>query len=255
MEGGNPVVEQFLDKVCSLFERHLKSNLIGVYLHGSLAMGCFQPQKSDVDILVIVKEKLSKEKKKGLIQDILQLEDYNLEMSVLVEKDIIDFKHPSPFELHYSQVHRDRYLQDPDYLCGDTVDPDLAAHLVVTYERGICLSGKPVKSVFKKIDRSYYIQSIVFDIDNSVQEIIYNPVYYILNLCRVLYYLSEGVVSSKKEGGEWGEKMVPHEYKELISKALSQYINPKFSGFGVNDILLKEFATYMLQEIKSFELT
>ena len=28
-------------------------DLTGVYLHGSLAMGCFNPQKSDIDLMVV----------------------------------------------------------------------------------------------------------------------------------------------------------------------------------------------------------
>ena len=30
-------------------------NLLGVYLHGSAAMGCFNPKSSDLDLLVGVK--------------------------------------------------------------------------------------------------------------------------------------------------------------------------------------------------------
>ena len=28
-------------------------NLTGVYLHGSLAMGCFNPDKSDIDLIIV----------------------------------------------------------------------------------------------------------------------------------------------------------------------------------------------------------
>ena len=31
-----------------------QENLIGIYLHGSLAMGCFHPHHSDLDMLVLV---------------------------------------------------------------------------------------------------------------------------------------------------------------------------------------------------------
>ena len=37
----------------------LKENLVGIYLHGSLAMGCFNPQKSDIDLIIVVNEPLS----------------------------------------------------------------------------------------------------------------------------------------------------------------------------------------------------
>ncbi|MDD6156298.1 MAG: nucleotidyltransferase domain-containing protein [Lachnospiraceae bacterium] len=37
----------------------LGDNLTGVYLHGSAAMGCFNPEESDIDLLVVVKDALS----------------------------------------------------------------------------------------------------------------------------------------------------------------------------------------------------
>lgn len=47
----------------------LKDNLIGVYLHGSLAMGCFNPKLSDVDFIVVVERKLSVDEKKERIEE------------------------------------------------------------------------------------------------------------------------------------------------------------------------------------------
>ena len=54
----------------------LKDNLIGVYLHGSLAMGCFNPKLSDVDFIVVVERKLSVDEKKERIEE---LREYMLE--------------------------------------------------------------------------------------------------------------------------------------------------------------------------------
>ncbi|QQZ09911.1 aminoglycoside adenylyltransferase domain-containing protein [Heyndrickxia vini] len=245
-------VEKFLEKVCSLFNHQLSPNLVGVYLHGSLAMGCFQPEKSDVDVLVIVKEKLRTYQKINLIQDILALETYKLEMSILLERDLADFQFPTPFELHYSQMHRKRYLQEKDYLCANGVDSDLAAHLVITYERGICLYGKPVREVFHPINRKHYIQSIFNDVEDAVSEIVHQPDYLTLNLCRVLYFLSEGIVSSKKEGGEWGKKKVQDQYKPLVSHALTNYLG-EGSKQEWDPIFLQQFAAYMLKEISGYK--
>ncbi|MGN7761522.1 nucleotidyltransferase domain-containing protein [Paenibacillus sp. 22594] len=48
--------QALLDQVVAPFKEELKGNLLGIYLHGSLAMGCFNPLKSDVDFLVVVKK-------------------------------------------------------------------------------------------------------------------------------------------------------------------------------------------------------
>ena len=39
----------------------LGENLVGIYLHGSAAMGCFNDKKSDIDLLVVVKGEVSDE--------------------------------------------------------------------------------------------------------------------------------------------------------------------------------------------------
>ena len=37
----------------------LPNDLVGVYLHGSVAMGCFNPLKSDLDLIVVAERPLS----------------------------------------------------------------------------------------------------------------------------------------------------------------------------------------------------
>lgn len=44
------VYEDFLSRFTGMSRDTLGENLIGVYLHGSAAMGCFNPAKSDLDL-------------------------------------------------------------------------------------------------------------------------------------------------------------------------------------------------------------
>jgi predicted nucleotidyltransferase len=49
------VLNKLVDCSCHIFEK----KLTGVYLHGSIAMGCFNPRKSDIDILVVVEDAIT----------------------------------------------------------------------------------------------------------------------------------------------------------------------------------------------------
>ncbi len=51
--------QHVLDGVVTLTKRCFREQLTGIYLHGSLAMGCFQPEKSDIDLLVVIGNELS----------------------------------------------------------------------------------------------------------------------------------------------------------------------------------------------------
>ncbi len=84
------------------------------------------------------------------------------------------------------------------------VDKDLAAYVTVIYHRGKCLYGKEIKEVFEKVSKEFYFDSIWNDVKNAQEDIITNPTYMILNLCRVLAYKQSGLILSKKEGGHWG---------------------------------------------------
>ncbi|WP_313370569.1 aminoglycoside adenylyltransferase domain-containing protein [Sedimentibacter sp.] len=243
-------VNQLLDEIKYSYSDILQENLVGIYLHGSLAMNCFNPLLSDIDFIAVVKNKPFDKDLRDLVNFLLELTDdcpnKGFEMSVMTEKDTKNFKYPTPFILHYSDKYKSRYINQFDYICGDSTDVDLAAHITVIRERGICLIGKPIDEVFQQVPKRFYIDSIMNDVIDSKKEIIDNPIYYILNLCRVLCFLISGQICSKKEGGEWA-KLYLVKYCDVIESALNSYIYN--SEFNINNSSLIEFAEYMLNEI------
>ncbi|WP_102401782.1 aminoglycoside adenylyltransferase domain-containing protein [Haloimpatiens massiliensis] len=246
-------VENILDSIIESYHDILQDNLIGIYIHGSLAMNCFNPDVSDIDLLVVIKERINFNTKRQLIDILLKLSKKGphkgLEMSILLEDDVKHFRYPTPFILHYSNVHKEKYENDYSYMCEDGQDPDLAAHITVTIARGICIFGKSIKDVFEPVPPKYYFKSILYDVDNAKSQILNLPVYTILNLCRVLYYLKEGAICSKKEGGEWvySNVSLQKEYVDIIKEALSSYENT--TKFNYNPQSLVDFADFMLEKI------
>ncbi len=245
-------VQQILDRIITSYQEILKQNLMGIYLHGSLAMGCFNPASSDVDFLVVVKGKPVFKELRELVDVLLELSPNGpkkgFEMSVLLEDDVKNFKYPTHFVLHYSEAHQDRYETQPDYICGGFEDPDLAAHITLLRERGVSLAGKPIDEVFQAVPKKYYIESIMQDIISSREGILTTPVYYILNLCRVLSFLKDDKVRSKKEGGEWAEDSLPLRYRDVVRSALNEYCDSG-NTMSIESERLIDFADFMLRGI------
>ena len=152
-------IQAYVNEITKVFINEMKDNLVGVYLHGSLAMKCFNTDTSDVDMLVVCKFKMTNEEKKIIIQKLLILTQGNqnqLEMSIVLERYVKNFVYPTPFELHYFHP---TYLIDENYICGGEgfFDPNLAGHTEVTYHRGVTLSGEKIENIFKPINRQFYI--------------------------------------------------------------------------------------------------
>lgn len=246
--------QDLLDRFVQQSRDILDGRLVGVYLHGSAAMGCFHPQRSDIDLLVVVKDVLSNEWRRRYMDTVAALNRQapakGLELSVVRAGVCNPFVHPTPFELHFSIAHLDWYLSDPEDCIGKMrgTDRDLAAHVTVIRRRGIVLYGREIKEVFSEVSGADYFDSIWGDIENAEREITGNFMYLALNLCRVLAYKEEHAVLSKQEGGQWGLAHIPPRYAGLISAALAEYQAGRTAP--LDGPLAKEYAGYMLERIK-----
>ncbi len=228
--------------------------LVGIYLHGSAAMGCFHEKKSDVDWLVVVNSAIPKVIKRRYMDMVVELNEQapkkGMELSV-VRKDVCKpFVYPTPFELHFSIAHLEWYQTNPseyiDQMNG--LDKDLAAHVTIACHRGKCLYGKKMEDVFGKVCEEFYFDSIWNDIEHAEEEILANPVYMILNLCRVLAYREDKLILSKQEGGEWGIGNVPEKYHRLIRQTLDEYASDQSMKWDGD--CAREYAAYTLDRIK-----
>ena len=249
------VYRDLLEKFVSDSKEIFENNLTGIYLHGSAVMGCFQPGKSDIDLLLVVKEDISDEAKRQFMDMEVELNKQapakGLELSIIKEEFCNPFVYPTPFELHFSMAHLVWYQSNPqDYVEKmKGTDKDLAAHFTMTYHRGQVLYGKEIPEAFAPVPKEDYLDSIWCDIENAAEEIPENPMYLTLNICRVLAYVKEGLITSKQEGGEWGLKNVSRpEFGALIEAALKEYQSNVTMVF--DEAVAQEFAKYMLGEIK-----
>ena len=245
---------KILNIIVERYKSIIDKNLVGIYLHGSLAMGCYTTG-SDIDFIALVKKPMDIETKKAIIKSTMNLKDLpkkGIEISIVLEKHAKEFIYPTPFELHYSDSHKDRYISDSDYICGGFMDKDLAAHFTIIKHKGICLYGKSIEEAFSDVPKRYYIDSIISDVANAKEDIIENTVYITLNLCRVLYYMKENVICSKLDAGMWAKTMVPQQYRKIVEEAVEVYIN-KLGEMKCNLELLVKYADYMLVEIESYK--
>jgi len=246
-------IKEILSKISEEYNKILKKNLTGIYIHGSLAFQCFHWNKSDIDFLVVTKHAPSLEEKIHLIQTLLDIgpsaPPKGLEMSVVLERYCQNFIYPTPYELHFSNSYLEKCKSSVENYCMEMhgTDKDLAAHFTVTKAVGYTLCGKEIEAVFGNVPKLNYLDSIKYDIQDAQNEILDNPIYYILNLCRIYAFINEDFILSKAQGGIWGLKNLPPVYAPVIDAALKSYTDDR--EFTAERVLIKEFAEYMTKHI------
>ena len=246
-------VNELLTQIKTTFTHILHTKLTGVYLHGSLAFGCFTWETSDIDFLAVVNDDLTHPEKNAIISALLELNKQappkGIEMSIVTEETCRNFTYPTPFLLHFSNAHLPACEKDLDDFCRtmNGTDKDLAAHFTVTRSVGIPLCGNPISELFAPVPKEHYLDSIKQDIENAEAEIAENPVYTVLNLCRTLAYIKENLILSKKQGGEWAQRTLPPEYRPIVVSALHEYSAQQKPTYDNTKLLT--FARFMLNKI------
>lgn len=247
-------VDILLGEVVSGFKAILNDNLVGIYLHGSLAMGCFTWERSDIDYIAVTETEPTAAEKAELISLLLKLDrkapPKGFEMSVVPRSACKPFIYPTPYYLHFSNGHKAAYQED---MAGHIsrlhgVDPDLAAHFTVIKAAGKVLCGAPIEEVFGEVPAYDYLDSVLKDVGSAEDEIISEPVYFTLNLCRAAALTQGEGVLSKRSGGEWGIDNIPG-YSDVIGAALCEYGGGE--KIPLPEKRLREFAQFMLSVIKS----
>lgn len=250
-EGTQRQIEYFVKGCQSIIE----SELVGVYLHGSLAMGAFNPRHSDVDLLVVTREPLSVSNQYLIAAElvfIISPHPSPIEVTYLNKDQLANWQYPTPFDFHFSEAWRTQYAEDlkngdwKDWGQNEKEDPDLAAHIAVLNHYGEVLFGEDIRSVFPEVPEEDFHDSIVRDYRDIRQNLHRNPVYSVLNMCRILQSLEDHTIGSEVAGGEWGLMNLPVDHQGIINEALTHYKADSAEDlYPLDGDALEAFATYV----------
>lgn len=246
-------IREFVMKLLDQIQEVIEQDSVGYYLHGSLAIGGFNPTRSDIDLLVITKHALSLEDKIFLTELFLKTSNnpYPIEISFLNRTQLDPWVYPTAYDYHFSEFWRERYEQNKErWLVGENTDADLAAHITITNYKGICLKGESIEMVFPIIPKNDYIASILGDYKDCLNDIEEKPVYCILNMLRVYRFLKDGVISSKLEAGNWGVNYLPHKHRLIVNNAINAYTEER-SDLRFKIKMLEEYKEYINKEVNS----
>jgi len=215
-----------LDWLTGGLEAVLGDALVGLYVHGSLALGCFNEATSDIDVLGVTERALTEHEKLALVDLFLRfsLDPYPVEVDVISVVQLRDWRHPSPFELHYSEWRRERWTADPRATLASfpNENADLAAHVAVARDRGVALIGLPPEEIFPRVDEAHLRDSLLRDLDWA-RETESGTLYGILSPCRIWATLETGELYSTASGARWALPRLPAELRPMVERALASY--------------------------------
>jgi len=219
-----PEIDPVLTDITQRIQALLEDTVIGVYLYGSLTYGDYNPGRSDIDLMVIVKEPLTKDEIEAVTQLHRTFESDNPQWHHRIEASytpvsflslVLPPKQPRPY---YGEG---KMWTEADY--GN----EWIINLYLLDKYGITLSGKDIHELIKDVDIKDVQEACVRDLykewepklrESDWLENSHYQSYLVLNLCRILYTVSNADAKSKRVSADWVNEMYP-QWQELIDTA------------------------------------
>jgi hypothetical protein len=253
-------VKEQIRSITDTWLKCIGESVIGIYLHGSIALNCFIEAASDIDILIICDRQLSRDERLTISRNIIEIDckPSHLEMSAVWINDLTPWKYPTPCQFHYSDTWTEHYknllngnIKESFIVDEDFCDPDIASYVHLINQSGICIYGRPIKDVFPTIPEKDFWNSL----SNNITEYdfqAYHSRYFssnILILGRILSYKKEKRILSKYEGGLWTLDYVPERFRYIIDNAIKEwYLEEKGLEYKKED--LDELRQLLINEIQ-----
>ena len=253
----NPTPYPYVNAAVKLLLTDVKAILgdyfVGLYLHGSLALGDFNPDRSDIDFLVVTTRKLAKkiiprvEKMHANIrQSGLKLVE-KMEGAYLTKNAIRRYKPDNRLHLDYE-----------DKLFFARNDSNWVINLHVIREHGIVIAGPEPKTLIGAVSpaklgqaaRDILVTWWAPMINNSdrMQSGPGYPAYAVDTMCRILYTLHHGEIVSKPTAARWALQKIERCWSDLVKQATTWKIGQP--PVGISEA--QQFIKYTLDKAERY---
>jgi len=217
----------------------LGENLVGIYLYGSLTQGAFNPERSDVDCIVVTQRELTDTQFSQLDAwlDRAAVEDpwvARLQISLLIRDEILTTTPTGNCLYQFGRLSR----------VGSDGNPIIWMNVL---ESGVVLLGPPADSFVPPITSDTFLAALAREVCYLRKEIVENPnsewrddpkyrVHALMTLCRILYSHTHGTVVSKPKAAEWALRALPDPWHQVINEALAAESGSRVNGLALDTI-------------------
>jgi hypothetical protein len=221
-----PPVNYFVGHLLSLAETALGSQLAGFYLHGSLALGDFDPLRSDVDFLAVTVGELRPDMLSTLTNMHTKLRAGGIIFADRLEGAYIpaeDLRRHNPARSRFPALRVDGSFGVDDH------GSDWVIQRHIIREHGITLSGPPPRDLIDPVSaddlklavigilREWW--SLPLPCPERFDAVEYR-VYAVLTMCRAIYTLNRGETGSKPQSARWAIARLGDPWACLIRRVM-----------------------------------
>jgi predicted nucleotidyltransferase len=229
----HPDIQAILDELLGTVRALLRPRFVGLYLNGSLAAGGFARDTSDVDFVVVTENELSAPEIAALRTMHARLADRHPRWGRELEGSYIPrraLRRYDPADAVHAHIERGGEL------VVEWHHTDWVIQRHVLRERGVALAGPPARTLVDPVSSAELKEAVLALLASWWKPMLDDPAllrsagyraYAVLTMCRVLYTLARGEVTTKPDAARWAETTLNRRWTPLIDWALTYPADPE----------------------------
>ncbi len=228
-----PEVNAVLHELQTGIEQTLGERLVGLYLHGSLAGGQFNPHSSDIDFLAVTTEALPEESLSALKAMHARLTLSGLKWAAKMEGSYIPRAELRDFDPAHSYFPA---LRADGTFTIDGHGHEWTIQRYIVREMGVVLFGPDPRSLIDPIGPDDLRRAVTGLVHDWWAPMLADPhllltreyqAYAALTMARMFYTLEHGTIVPKPAAAQWARQLQGGRWASLIDQALAWPAGPQ----------------------------
>ena len=254
----NAILQELVESVQDILGQHL----IGVYLEGSLANGDFD-EDSDIDFVVVTDVEVTERNFFSALETMheriasiespwaVELEGSYISTQALWRYDPANCQHPN---LERGRGERLKMVQH---------DEVWNVHRHILRERGLTILGPDPKTMIDPLTSNELKRAMLSALNGWATHFLNHPEeirqrgyqsYIVLTLCRILYTLKVGDITSKLKSANWAKEALDEKWKPLIENAWEGRHHSQMPADADEIRQILDFIKYSLEQSRQSNL-
>jgi hypothetical protein len=220
-----PDINVFLKRLLSSMQSTLGDQFMGLYLGGSLALGDFNPHRSDIDFVAVTFDELAREEVTALQAMHTRLRDAGTKWARKLDGSYV----PQQIFRHWTAGHPPcPFVEGDEFTVTQQGSALVQRHII--HQHGVAVAGPHPHEILDPVRAEELQRALHEMLEISWRPLLEDPAWVrqsqmqpfaILTMCRTLYTLEHGFIASKPVAARWFKQAIGGQWTELIDWALA----------------------------------
>jgi streptomycin 3"-adenylyltransferase len=243
-------------QVVALIVDVLADAVLGVYLHGSSAVGGLHPT-SDLDLFAVTTRRTTEAERRDLIERLLPISgsgdptgrSRSIDLEIVAHDDVRPWRYPAHLDFQYGDWFRPEFVRG-NFQPWRSENPDVALLVKVVLQADRPLVGPPPAELLDPVPDADIRRAMLDSLPDLLGDLDGDERNVVLTFVRIWTTLVTGVIRSKDGAADWALPLLPPEDRPVLERARAIYVGEAPEEWGELLPRVRPFVDHVFGEIQ-----